>query len=124
MTCLFSPADFNTIQLSKRILPERSFYDSRRLEEIVTDCAEYFDVTVIALKSDRRDNIICVPRHAFCWLSFECTYKSLPQIGKHIGRDHTTVSHSLKRAKELRRDDEHFYIITETLKKQYLAMWR
>jgi chromosomal replication initiator protein len=116
MTCLFSPADFDTIQLPKRILPE--------MRDILADCAEYFDVTLIDVKSDRKDENSCKPRHAFCWLCFECTHKTLTQIGRHLGRDHTTVSHSLKRAKKMRRDDEHFYNITETLKKQYLAMWR
>ena len=83
-----------------------------------------FDVSIIHLKSDRRDEHSSKPRHAFCWLCFECTYKTSTQIGKFLKRDHTTVLHSLKRATQMRREDEHFYNITETLKKQYLKMWR
>ena len=116
MTCLYSPAEFDTIELPKPKLPE--------MRSILADCVEAFDVSLIDVKSDRRDKNSSNPRHAFCWLCVECTHKTLTQIGKHLGRDYSTVSHSLKRAKEMRRTDEHFYNITETLKKQYLAMWR
>ena len=116
MTCLYSPAEFDTIKLPKATLPE--------MRHILADCADAFDVSLIHLKSDRRDENSSKPRHAFCWLCFECTYKTTTQIAKFLRRDHTTVLHSLKRATQMRREDEHFYHITETLKKQYLKMWR
>jgi chromosomal replication initiator protein len=67
------------------------------------------------IMSDRRARRIARPRFAACWLARHLTSQSLPQIGRTIGRDHTTIMHALDRAEELRRDDPNFEAMTNRL---------
>lgn len=65
-------------------------------------------ISVETLKSERRSDKVAKARQVYCWL---CTKygpevnRSLPNIGRTINRDHTTVLHAMRKvaiaAKEL-----------------------
>ncbi|HQU16659.1 MAG TPA: helix-turn-helix domain-containing protein [Gammaproteobacteria bacterium] len=67
------------------------------IETIQRYCAGTFGVTLIDLKSDRRDAPTVRARHAAMWLARHLTPHSLPMIARHFYRDHTTVLHAVQR---------------------------
>jgi len=82
--------------------------------------AEYFEVTVAALKGPRRRIHIVIPRHIAIYLCRELTPFSFPLIGKHFGnRDHTTSMHAYTKIKTCMLNDpnlaHHIAILTEIL---------
>jgi len=72
-----------------------------RLREIIGIVASRFGVAPADILSDRRHAEIAAARHAACWLARQLTPLSYPAIARRLGRDHTTVMHSV-RAAELR----------------------
>lgn len=71
--------------------------------------ARAWGVTPAALVSKSRAREIALPRQAAMLLSYELINANLVEIGNAFGgRDHSTVIHSLKRAKYLRDADKSF----------------
>lgn len=60
----------------------------------------------IAVKSRRRE--IVEARHIYCLIARKHTDFNLRNIGQEVKRDHTSVLHSVKRAKEYLEVDEEF----------------
>lgn len=59
--------------------------------------AAYFSVSVIDLKSHRRDSRSTRARHVAMYLCRELTEHSLPAIGREFGwRDHTSVIYAVR----------------------------
>jgi len=67
------------------------------MEDIQRKVAEYFDIRLADMKSQRRPKNIAFPRQVAMYLSRTLTKNSLPAIGEAFGgRDHTTVLHAYK----------------------------
>lgn len=63
--------------------------------------AEEFGVSLLDLKTRRRNKTIVLPRQVAMYLSRELTDFSLPEIGRFFGgKDHTTVLHSYNKIKD------------------------
>lgn len=76
------------------------------LEAIQKLVAEYFDISVSEMRSEKRQRKIVRPRQIAMSLAKELTQYSLPEIGKAFGgRDHSTVIHSCKTITKLKNDD-------------------
>ena len=58
-------------------------------------CAKH-NVAVHHVMSLRRSQHIVAARHEVCWRLREETNWSLPQIGRFLGRDHTSVLHACR----------------------------
>ncbi len=58
-------------------------------------CAHY-DLTLLDLKSTRRERRIARPRQLAMYLAKTLTPYSLPDIGAQFDRDHTTIMHAVK----------------------------
>ena len=56
-----------------------------------------FKLTPERLKGPERQRKIMRPRHIAMFLARELTPASLPQIGRHFERDHTTVLHACRK---------------------------
>lgn len=56
---------------------------------------DHFGLTRLEILSRRREPRLLWPRHAAIWLASRCTVASLPEIGRHFDRDHTTVYHAV-----------------------------
>jgi hypothetical protein len=65
------------------------------LAEIVRRVAWMHRIPVAEILSPDRHEALVKARDHIVWLSLRHTYKSLPQIGKALGRDHTTILHSM-----------------------------
>ena len=82
--------------------------------------AQYYNIRIAELDSQRRLRNIARPRQMAMALARELTSNSLPDIGAEFGgRDHTTVLHAIRAINELRESDpkieEDYRILFRTL---------
>lgn len=75
------------------------------IEEIQKKVAEYFKIRIADMRSPRRSLGVVRPRQVAMYLSKQLTTRSLPEIGRMFGRDHTTVLHAVRRVEELASAD-------------------
>ena len=81
--------------------------------------ANYYNLNIDELKSQRRTRNIAYPRQIAMYLSRKLTDMSLPKIGEEFGgRDHTTVIHAYEKISENLNSDENLqHTIDEITKK-------
>lgn len=63
------------------------------LKTILQQVSDKHEVSIALIKSDRRNKDAVRARQEFMWRACNETTKSLPDIGRMIHRDHTTVMH-------------------------------
>ena len=73
--------------------------------DILQSTANYYALKMADLKSVRRDRRIARPRQLAMYLSKMLTPLSLPDIGTHFERDHTTILHAIKTIEGLLQRD-------------------
>lgn len=73
--------------------------------DILQSTANYYALKMTDLKSVRRDRRIARPRQLAMYLSKILTPLSLPDIGTHFERDHTTILHAIKTIEGLLQRD-------------------
>ena len=66
------------------------------VRQVLAAVATAFNEPLAELLSERRHQAAVKARHAAMALSREMTPRSLPVIGRAMGRDHTTVLHGLR----------------------------
>lgn len=87
-----------------KIVAERSVPSLRPIAEAV---AEFYDLTYEALLERRRRLRTAVPRHVVMLLAYETSDLGISEIGRQMGRHHTTVLHGLRRIRTaIERDEE------------------
>lgn len=67
------------------------------IQEVV---ANYYNLSVDDLKSQRRTRNVALPRQIAMYLSRSLTSTSLPKIGEEFNKDHTTVMHAYSKIHE------------------------
>lgn len=76
------------------------------IETIVEAITDFFNVSLSALQSKRRQRSIAQPRQVCMYLARKYTRYSLEEIGGYFGgRDHTTVLHGVKAISHLRQSN-------------------
>lgn len=75
---------------------------------LVKVVADVFEIDANDLLSQRRAREYARPRQALCALLKEYTRKSLPDIGRLMNRDHTTVMHAIRRVPDICKKDYEF----------------
>lgn len=75
------------------------------VHEIVEAACVAFDISLRDVMSERRDRVAARARQAAMFLAKEMTPLSLPQIGRLLNRDHTTVIHAARVIPLLIADD-------------------
>lgn len=90
------------------------------INNIKKTVAQYYNIRVSDIDSQRRTRSLARPRQMAMALAKELTNQSLPEIGKEFGgRDHTTVLHAQRKVAELRdsdpKIDEDYRILLRTL---------
>jgi chromosomal replication initiator protein len=87
-----------TIELAQAVLSNVLYNPKRRTvtpERVARAVSEYYGVEMEALKGQKRDRAIVVPRQIAMYLMREETDVSLLRIGAELGgRDHSTVLHA------------------------------
>jgi len=100
-----------SIELAQAVLSNVLYNPKKRLvtpERITKAVADYYGVQIDALKGQKRDRAIVVPRQIAMFLMREETDVSLLRIGAELGgRDHSTVLHACdKITRESAANDE------------------
>ncbi len=97
-----------TMDVTRDVLQDLIRANDRKLtiDEIQRMVAEYFNLRLSEMLSERRARNIARPRQIAMYLSKQMTSRSLPEIGRRFGgRDHTTVMHAVRKVEDLRKDD-------------------
>ena len=83
----------------EQVVEERLSYASSRnaARQIVREITDEFAVTWAEIVSPRRNSYIVRARHKMFWRLKNETIWSLPQIGRYVNKDHTTVLHGIRR---------------------------
>lgn len=105
-------------QPAREPMPERDFAALPRLVtlwEITQLVCEAYGVRRTELMSIRRQKWLVDPRHVAMWLAHRYTSCSLPQIGHHMRRDHTTVMHGCRRVEKQLATDPNLAHMVEGL---------
>lgn len=88
------------------------------VELIQKAVAEYFDLKLADLKSEKRLRNIVLARQIAIWLCREMTKASYPDIGsKFGGKDHSTIIHSFKKIDKAIADDTKLSKIIDEIKR-------
>jgi chromosomal replication initiator protein len=105
-------ADFTgkpiTLELTREALKDLLALQDRlvSIENIQKTVAEYYNIRVADLSSQKRSRSLARPRQLAMGLAKELTSHSLPEIGKAFGgRDHTTVLYACRKINALRESD-------------------
>ena len=97
-----------TMDMTRDVLQDLLRANDRKLtvEEIQRAVADYYNIRLSEILSQRRARTIARPRQIAMYLSKQLTARSLPDIGRRFGgRDHTTVMHAVRKIEDLRRSD-------------------
>lgn len=98
-----------TVDFAKEALKDLLALQARlvTIENIQKTVADYYNVRVGDLLSERRSRSVARPRQIAMALAKELTSHSLPEIGEAFGgRDHTTVLHACRRVRALRDEEQ------------------
>ena len=70
--------------------------------------ANYYQLKVSDLKSRNSSKAVALPRQIAMFICKTLTNASLPQIGKHFGKHHSTVIHSIRKVETQCKSDREF----------------
>jgi chromosomal replication initiator protein len=85
---------------------------------IVKAVADFYNVKISDLRSDRKHKVVALPRQVAMYLMRSLTRCSLPDIGLRFGgRDHTTVMYAVKKIGKKVREDVSLRNTVDALRK-------
>ena len=109
------------IEFTKNVLKDqiREKRENVSVEDIINEVAKDLNIKPSDIKSKGRSKNIVYARRIAIYLSRELTNDSMPKIAQNFGmKDHTAVSHTMKKINELIKNDSDFKIkIDELLNK-------
>jgi chromosomal replication initiator protein len=82
--------------------PKQTNISAETIQKIVAD---YYSVSVKDLKDKKRKQNIIHPRHLAMFLIRELTELSTTEIGECFNRDHSSISHAIKKIEEEKRSN-------------------
>lgn len=94
--------------------------NGKKLFSIFTRVLLFYDLDAELVKGKNRKEHLVKARKLFCILAYEYSNESFERIGNYINRDHSSVMHYMKEAKneytmlpEIERFKKQFYYITD-----------
>jgi len=86
------------------------------IDDIVTFISKELNVKLSDIKSKKRTRIVVRARRIAIYLTRHLTPNSMPQIAIYFGmKDHTAVSHTMKKITELIKTDDNFKLLLDEL---------
>ncbi len=107
-----------TIEFAKNVLKEQlqEKRDSVTIDLILKTVSKKLNVKPSEIRSKSRSRNIVYARRVAIYLARELTPMSMPQLAQYFGmKDHTAVSHTMKKINELLKNDEDFKVKIEEL---------
>jgi chromosomal replication initiator protein len=111
------------LELAQSLLKEqiKEQKDNIKLPDIIAIVASELNIKPSDIKSKKRTAIVANARRVVIYLARELTLNSMPDIAKFLGmKDHSSISHNIKKANELIEKDENFKLIIENLKNKIM----
>lgn len=97
-----------TLEIAERELRDIISPDSPNVitpEFIIQIVCNKFDITYDEIQSKKRNSYLNIPRQIIMYLCRQYTSISLAELGKLLGRDHTTIMHGTENIKEKMESD-------------------
>ena len=92
-----------------------------KLPDVINIVANQLNIKPSDIKSKKRTAAVANARRVVIYLTRELTHNSMPDIAKFLGmKDHSSISHNIKKANELIEKDENFKLIIENLKNKII----
>ena len=107
-----------SIEFAKNVLKEQlqEQRDNITIDLIMNTISKELNVKPSEIRSKNRSRNIVYARRIAIYLARELTPMSMPQLAKYFGmKDHTAVSHTMKKIQELLKNDEDFKVKIEEL---------
>ncbi|WP_317366852.1 chromosomal replication initiator protein DnaA [uncultured Tyzzerella sp.] len=77
-------------------------------DTILEAVSNHFNVKIDEIRSKKRNQPITIARQVYMYLTREILNESLLNIGRSIGRDHSTVIHGIEKIEEKLKSDKNF----------------
>lgn len=113
-----------TLEFAKNVMKEqiKEKRNNITLEEIIHIISKELNVKPSDIKSKKRSKSIVEARRIGIYLARTLTPNSMPSLASYFGmKDHTAVSHNMKKINELIEKEEHFKLRLEELKHKVLS---
>ena len=113
-----------TLEFAKNIIKDqiKEKRENITLENIVTAVSKELNIKPSEIKSKSRVASVVEARRIIIYLSKTLTQNSMPQIASYFGmKDHSAVSHNMKKINELIESDEIFSLKVAELKNKILT---
>jgi chromosomal replication initiator protein len=107
-----------TIEFAQNVLKEtlQEKHDNISIDFIMSMVAKELNVKPSEIRSKNRSRNIVYTRRIAIYLARELTPMSMPELAKYFGmKDHTAVSHTMKKINELLKNDEDFKVKIDEL---------
>lgn len=87
-------------EIKSTVIDKKKIYSLKRCFHSV---CSWYGLTAEELKSRSREQHITVPRHHFCWVVYRNRIDvSYPMLGRYLGKDHTTIVHSVNTFEDMK----------------------
>ena len=102
------PMNQETLEYLLRDTLDQEQQDELTMEEIQKLVADFFDIRMADMTSNRRPQNIAFPRQVAMYLCRDMTKHSLPSIGAAFSRNHATVMHACRLVQDKLKADPQF----------------
>ncbi|MCS6770769.1 MAG: chromosomal replication initiator protein DnaA [Kiritimatiellae bacterium] len=102
------PLTIETVEHLLRDTFDQEKQETLTIEEIQKIVAEYFDLRLSDMTSNRRPQSIAFPRQVAMYFCRQLTSHSLPVIGSAFGKNHATVLHACRLVQHRLKEDPEF----------------
>lgn len=113
-----------TLEFTKNVLKEQlqEKRENITIEYIVKFVSKELNVKPSEIRSKSRSRNIVYARRVSIYLARELTQNSMPQLAQYFGmKDHTAISHTMKKINELLKSDENFKVKIDELNNKITA---
>ncbi|MBX2078132.1 chromosomal replication initiator protein DnaA [Campylobacter peloridis] len=92
------------------------------IDDILLEVSKTYNLKPNDIKSNKKTQNIVIARRVVIFLARELTTMSMPQLARFFNmKDHTAISHNIKKIQELIKENENLKIIIDELKNKILT---
>jgi chromosomal replication initiator protein len=113
-----------TLEFTKNVLREqlKERRENITIDNIVKFVSKELNVKPSEIRSKSRSKNIVYARRVSIYLARSLTQNTMPQLAQYFGmKDHTTISHTMKKINELLKSDENFKVKIDELNNKISA---
>jgi chromosomal replication initiator protein len=107
-----------TLEFTKTAIKDqlKEKQENINIDDIVKIISKEMNVKPSDIKSKKRTRNVVNARRIVIYLARNLTPNSMPQIAQYVGmKDHTAISHAMKKIHEIIESDENFKVLLEEL---------